>query len=99
MATLKVKNRNNGVEKAMAIVVTPDMKDDFILGYPQLKELEVISNNFPMASYSIVYTNEFENIKKSISDEYPTTIRDSLPKHAMHMTPTNRRSSSPMRQS
>ena len=78
VASVNIENTSNGMVKSMAIIVSPDMKNDLILGYPQLKELGLISKKFPIASY-INNTNEFENLKKLICNEYLDTIHDSLP--------------------
>ena len=64
-----------------------DMNDDFIIGYPQLKDLKVISEKFLVVSYHIDNTSEFKNLKKLICDEYPNTICDSHPENAMHVPP------------
>ena len=87
ITTVTVENLSNGIKKPMAIIVSPDMTNDFILGYPQLKELNVISEKFPFASYRIDNTNDFEILKDRICNEYPTTIRDSLPNNAMRGPP------------
>ena len=87
VAILRVKNQNNDVTKTIAVIISPDVRNDFIIGYPQLKKLNVISEKFPVAAYSINNTNEFEKLKSFICDDYPETIRDSLPDTSMHGPP------------
>ena len=43
-----VENQSNGIRKSMVIIISPDMSNDFILGYLQLKELHI---TFLFASY------------------------------------------------
>ena len=86
-ATIKVMNLNNGVEKKFAIIVSPDVSNDILLGYPHLKELGVISKKFPQAFFSITSNINFEKIRNDICTEFPDVICDTLPDRPMDGPP------------
>ena len=79
-----IKNLSNGIVKNTAAIISPDISKDIIIGYPQLKELGVIQENFPTF---LPIDNEFEKIKAAISLEFPNVIHDTLPEKAMDGKP------------
>ena len=87
LATITIKNLNNVVGKNFAVIVSPDVTEDILIGYPHLKELGVISKKFPFSTFNIHNTNNFEEIKTTICNEFPNTVRDSLTEKAMEGPP------------
>ena len=60
--------------KSIVAIVFPDVSDDFIIGFPQLKELyPIISNKFPVSMYTISNKNNenFKEMKETICNEFP----------------------------
>ena len=49
LANLSVQNLNNSISKKFVIIASPDVLNEVLIGFPQLKELGVISRKFPLA--------------------------------------------------
>ena len=62
-----------------------------IIGFPQLKKLGVVPEDFPLSRLSLsAFKNEctnFNKIKKNICNEFPDVIRDKLPLKPMKGKP------------
>ena len=83
---IDIENLHNGIRKMTMAIVSPDVSNDILIGYPQLKELGVIKKTFPLSAYRSISnddSNDFEKIKTSVCDEFPDVIRDTLPDKAM----------------
>ena len=89
--TLRITNLHNDITKSIVAIVSPDVLNDFIIGFPQLKELKVISEKFPISAYTIGNKNDedFSEMKDTICNEFPDVVHDSLPETAMAGPPMN----------
>ena len=62
---IEIENLSNGIKKTTVTIVSPDVSNDILVGYPQLKELHVIEEKFPLSTYCSISNdnpNDFEKI-------------------------------------
>ena len=80
IASLHIQNPHNGISSDVLAIVSPNLKNQLIIGFPQLKKVGVIPENFLFLRFS-VHTNvhaEFDKIKNSICNEFPDVIHKKL---------------------
>ena len=78
--SLIIQNLHNGFSYQVLVIISPDITNDVILGFPQLKSLKIIPDNFPFSQFSISNAcTDWDEIKFSIFNEFPDVIRDKLP--------------------
>ena len=87
-AEIKLLNLSNNIKIPIVIVISPDIWDEIIVGFGDLRKLEVIPRGFPMSKFSTFPTSNPTNqslnhIKEKLSDEFSDVIRDSLPNSPM----------------
>ena len=91
VVSMIIRNLHNGISSRVLIIVSPDLKNDVIIGFPQLKSLGVIPKDFPFSRFSISPLKNaragFNEIKHAICKEFPNVIRDKLPSEPMKGQP------------
>ena len=80
-ALLTIKARNTTTKTAA--VITPEINNELLIGYSDLKKLQSIPNNFPNATVNAVNTKDessiFNNMRQSLINEFPSVLTDLLP--------------------
>ena len=68
VALMQIQNPSNGISMQVLVIVSPNLKNDLLIGYLQLKKLKVISDDFPFLRLSTTSMHNFDKIEKSIFD-------------------------------
>ena len=84
---MEILNTHNGKSSKTLVIVSPDVKNDIIISFPQLKKLEVVPKDFPFSHFSFstfkTMQTEFDKTKNDIINEFSDVVHDKLPPDPM----------------
>ena len=76
---------DNGVVAEICLLVSPDVRQEVLLGYKSLKLLGIVSETFPVSRVSapFVSSSETNTLKMKLAREFSSILTSQLPREAM----------------
>ena len=80
---INIRVPSSSIERLVNVVVSPDLQNEFIIGYMDLRNLEIISESFPVAGIEPSLSTKFNTLKEKLCQEFMSVLDGKLPSRPM----------------